>query len=231
MTQSSMLHPKKDPIYRLQPPSPEEINEWEYSVVRQFADTRHFSLDEVRGAVNLFWRSRGYITVRKKDHYRRHCFSNCIRAFSKTPDYLTSRVDILEPGSSDYGSVPVHGYEEGPSEEDDSSNSSEEEPRHCFTYGYEYGAYTMRGVGPIRPTRAPSSDSSCSNFFMPQNEIFGHNMHRHPTTFPTQGPVVEHIDCCHAGNPYLRTLGACQILLIQIMQQANPYVYQAVEQG
>jgi len=62
MTQSSMLHPKKDPVYQLQPPSPGEIDDWEHLVVGQFASTHHFSL-EVRQAVNLFWRSRGYIAV------------------------------------------------------------------------------------------------------------------------------------------------------------------------
>ena len=64
-----MLHPKKDLVYRLQPPIPEEIDKWEHLIVGQFAYTRHFSLEEVRKTVNLFWHSRGFITVRKKDQY------------------------------------------------------------------------------------------------------------------------------------------------------------------
>lgn len=45
--------------------TPKEVNEWEHSVVGQFADTRRFTLKEVRTAVNLFW-SRGFMTVEQK---------------------------------------------------------------------------------------------------------------------------------------------------------------------
>ncbi|KAJ8435260.1 hypothetical protein Cgig2_025999 [Carnegiea gigantea] len=48
--------------------------------------------------------------------YCRHYFSNCILAFPNTPNYLASRVDLLEPGSLDYGHVPIYGYREGLSE-------------------------------------------------------------------------------------------------------------------
>ncbi|KAJ8424794.1 LOW QUALITY PROTEIN: hypothetical protein Cgig2_001808 [Carnegiea gigantea] len=63
MKHSTMLHPRKDLVYRLHPPGLEELDEWEHSVVGQFADTHHFSLEEVQEA------SQGFIAVCKKDHY------------------------------------------------------------------------------------------------------------------------------------------------------------------
>ncbi|KAJ8433115.1 hypothetical protein Cgig2_023073 [Carnegiea gigantea] len=60
---------QKRPHFLATPPSLEEFDEWDRSVVGQFIDTRHFSLEEVREAVTLFWRSPGFTDVEQKDQY------------------------------------------------------------------------------------------------------------------------------------------------------------------
>ena len=64
-------------------------------------------------------------------------FSNRIQVFPNTPNFLTSHVDLLDPGSPDYGPAHGYGYGEGPLDGDSSSSSSDELtcPRQTYSRG------------------------------------------------------------------------------------------------
>jgi len=59
--------PKRDLVYHIQDPIPKELDEWEHSVVGQFAGNQHFSLEEVCDTVNWFSRSCAFIVMCTKD--------------------------------------------------------------------------------------------------------------------------------------------------------------------
>jgi len=71
---------------------------------------------------------------------QRRYFSNRIQVFPNTPNFLNSHVDLLNPGSPDYGPALVYGYGEGRLEGDSSSSSSDE--RTCPRQTYSRGPFT-----------------------------------------------------------------------------------------
>jgi len=118
--------------------------------------------------------------------YRRQYFSNYIRAFPSTPNFLTSRVDLLEPGSPDYGLTLVYGYGEGPSEGDTSSDlgdgSTAARPSSQFR---DYATTTRDDAGPSCHTGGSSPSPCLSNSALPHQGSRGNFLHEHPTVFHT----------------------------------------------
>ncbi|KAJ8438986.1 hypothetical protein Cgig2_018897 [Carnegiea gigantea] len=278
------LPPKKDPIYRLQPPSPTELDDWDHSMVGQFADTGHFSPEEVREVVNLFWQSRGHIGSKKGQgdkpisHWRFNdtalwvqihniapLYHNSTNALglarligdpikksgkighreqacntsisiasqlleqkytqfelgqllmksaiedatsliaserSPTP-FLTSRVDLLEPDSPNYGPAPIYGYGDGPSEGDTSSDSSDggtaARPPSQFRHS---ATFARADAGPSRQVGGRPPCPCLSNSAPPHQGYRGNSLHEHPTAFHTQGPTNNYNDHSFPYNPY-----------------------------
>ncbi|KAJ8430750.1 hypothetical protein Cgig2_009641 [Carnegiea gigantea] len=149
-----------------------------------------FTLEEVREAVNMFWQSRGHIKVRQKGHYRSRYFSNRIRAFPNTPNFLTSRVDLLEPSSLDYGPAPVYGYGEGPLEGDTSSDSNDGGTAACSPSQFWHSDVCPRtDIGPSHRARGRSLSPSSSHSVLPLQGYHGHSLYGNPTASHTQGPT------------------------------------------
>ncbi|KAJ8427832.1 hypothetical protein Cgig2_030095 [Carnegiea gigantea] len=116
--------------------------------------------------------------------YYRHYFLNHIRAFPNTPNCLTSRVDLLEPGPLDYGLVPIYGYGKGPSEGDDSTSLSDRDMGPRTYEGHGSGTYSMGGMGPSCPRGSHNLGTSRSNSLMSQHGFHEHRVHGHPITSP-----------------------------------------------
>ncbi|KAJ8446528.1 LOW QUALITY PROTEIN: hypothetical protein Cgig2_027490 [Carnegiea gigantea] len=154
-----MLPPKKGLVFRLLMPSPDELDDWEHSVDNSLTpDTSLWTKFAMLSP--CFGNLEDLIVVRKMVRSLRcSYFSNRIRAFPNTPNYLTSRVDLLESGSPDYGPAPVYGYGDGPSDGDSSSSSNDGgsgpfSRQPVLSYGEP---------GPSYPTGAPRACSGSSH--------------------------------------------------------------------
>ncbi|KAJ8450363.1 hypothetical protein Cgig2_004820 [Carnegiea gigantea] len=147
--------------------------------------------------------------------YRSRYFPNRIRAFPSTPNFLTSRVDLLGPGSPDYGPAPVYGYGEGPLEGDISSDSRDGGTTARSPSQFKYSASCQRtDVGPSRRAGGRSPSPCSSNSVPPLQGYYGHALHEHPTLFHTQGPTNHCTDLSFPYNPYSRPWGAYTALPI-----------------
>ncbi|KAJ8435617.1 LOW QUALITY PROTEIN: hypothetical protein Cgig2_012271 [Carnegiea gigantea] len=132
--------------------------------------------------------------------YRRHYFSNHIRAFPNTPNYLTSRVDLLEPGSLDYGLVPAMGVAK--------DHLKVMIQAAQVTKIRDPAFIKVMCLAPILWGRRTEPSKRITHFGFISNSLTSHHgfgerrVHEHLTTSLNQGPIVKQNEYFHNKNSY-----------------------------
>ncbi|KAJ8427294.1 hypothetical protein Cgig2_003030 [Carnegiea gigantea] len=190
MIRQGPLPPKKDLVFRLQNPSPEELDEWEHSVALFTGGSSCCSEHVLQEPWIYSSLKEGLV----------------FPAFPNTSNYLTSHVDLIEPGSpNNYGSVPVYGYGEGPYDGDSSRGDGGIGPRHHYAHGFP--AKSSGGIGPSHPSGAHSSSSSHDGSYTSNQGHRGHSLHEQLTKYHAKGPMSVQSGYFSTYNSYLRNLG------------------------